>query len=148
METSGRLEMQHRTKELAQEHLPDVVTHAGLCKPNAPGHSACSGVDAFEHRQMLKAAGRYQSERVIVAATPVDICALSLTFRGRVTAIRFWSRWTTPIRLVRRGSALVGAPAFMIGDATHHDAIELVPIDSWAAEELLKLIGTHTPASS
>jgi len=135
----------------AQRHVPDVVTRAVVCKPNAPGRSMWSNVDAFGQRQILKAAGLFLAERVIVAITPLEVYALPLTSRGRCYSPLRWDRARAIATRVRpRGeSADPDSPAFLISDQHRNHAVELIPVHNDAtAVDLISCLTAVSTAHS
>ena len=99
----------------------------GLFKPNAGGRHELSW-RGFQRRQLLKGAGCYQGEQVIVAVTALQVWTLELGFRGRVISVRHWDRDAMVVRRVPTEGTTedVEWPAFRITDVHALPAIELV----------------------
>ncbi len=111
----------------AQDRVDDEVVAAALFGANAPGRSACSSLEAFGQRQILKAQGRHHGERIVVVLTALHIHALSLSMTGRVVEHLTWDRAAARVLAVPlRPRVTAPGPALFIGSATRHSAIEVV----------------------
>jgi hypothetical protein len=113
--------------ERCQSHIPDEVLAAGLFMPNAGGRHELSW-RGFQRRQLLKGAGCYQGERVVVAVTALQVWTLELGLRDRVISARHWDRDGMLVRHVPTHGAGEDLewPAFRITSVLALPAIELV----------------------
>jgi hypothetical protein len=111
----------------AQARVDDEVIAAALFRPNGPGRWACSSLDAFGQRQILKAQGRHHGDRLVVALTAWQIHALALTMTGRVAEHLVWNRATALVLEVplRPGVSSPGTALF-IGSPSRQQAVEVV----------------------
>jgi hypothetical protein len=129
----------------AQVHVLDEVLGAARCSPNAPGRHAYASVEAFGDRQLLKAAGRYHGERLVLAATARHLYVLSLSLTGRVIELLRWDRDTARITPVSaRPGAPRGSQAVLIEAPSRCQAVELIERDPGSLGDVLRF---PTPVS-
>ncbi len=134
--------------DVAQRHAPDVVTCAVLCRPNAPRHAVGSHLEGFEQRQLLKAAGRYRAERVVIATTPLEVLAIALSNRGRVRHVDRWTRASVPVAEVpSRDRSMPARRGLLIGHAGRYEAVEVLTEDPADERRLIEAIGPSSQAS-
>jgi hypothetical protein len=111
----------------AQARVDDEIIAAALFRPNVPGRWACSSLEAFGQRQILKAQGRHHGERLVLALTSWQIHGLALSMTGHVAEHLVWNRATALVLEVplRPGVSSPGTALF-IGSPSRHQAVEVV----------------------
>jgi hypothetical protein len=128
-------------RRFAQDHVLDEVLCAARCAPNAPGRHTLASVEAFGQRQLLKGAGRYHGERLILAVTARHLFLFSLSLTGRVVERLRWDRATVRlVPVIPRPGVPPGRRALLIEARSLCEAVELVERDPGSLSDLLGIL--------
>jgi hypothetical protein len=129
--------------EVAQRTCPDPVVAASLFKPNASGSWELASLAALSERQLLKGAGTYFAERVLLAVTTLEVVVIDAGASGVIRhRQRSWRRDELIVTVVANREGRVPLPAVLLGRRYDLARVELAPraADSRTVSVLERLV--------
>jgi hypothetical protein len=117
--------------DIAQSLCSDPVLAASVFKPNAHGCWELASLAAMSDRQLLKGAGCYFAERVLVAVTTTEVAAIDVGISGVLRRhTQCWRRDELLALAVDNLDGRVPLPAVSLQARYGSPRVELAPRDA------------------